>query len=212
MSLRLIQQGTRGLGYDIGPAGADDRWGPRTESALLEVIANDGRPKPVATAPRPSITPGHPRMYQGSARYLIDEIVTHCSATRPTWMASNTFRDRVAEIRSWHVDDNGWRDIGYHWLIDRDGSVLPGRAETVIGAGVEGHNRGVIHICLLGGHGSAKTDRFDRHFTHAQDAALRRLIADISLRTPITRVSGHNEWANKACPGFNVPAWLNEAA
>lgn len=145
---------------------------------------------------------------QGSARYLVDEIVAHCSATRPRWLEARRLADKVAEIRRWHVEDRKWRDIGYHWIIDRDGSVAPGRRETEIGAGVEGHNRGVIHVCLIGGHGSAATDRFAQHFTGSQDAALRRLIAQISARTPIRRVSGHNEWAAKACPGFNVPAWL----
>jgi N-acetyl-anhydromuramyl-L-alanine amidase AmpD len=145
---------------------------------------------------------------QGSARYLVDEIVVHCSATRPTWMKGFSLAAKVAEIRRWHIQDRKWRDIGYHWIIDRDGAVAPGRRETEIGAGVEGHNRGVIHVCLIGGHGSAATDRFAQHFTRAQDAELRRLIAQISARTPIRRVSGHNEWAARACPGFNVPAWL----
>jgi len=50
------------------------------------------------------------------------------------------------EIDRWHRDERGWRKIGYHHLIDRDDATLPGRAESEIGAGVEGHNRGVIHI------------------------------------------------------------------
>ena len=123
-------------------------------------------------------------------------------------MVGRPLAAKVAEIRRWHVQDQKWRDIGYHWIIDRDGDVAPGRPETEIGAGVEGHNRRVIHVCLIGGHGSAGTDRFKTHFTSEQDRVLRELIARISARTPIRRVSGHNEWAAKACPGFNVPAWL----
>lgn len=150
-------------------------------------------------------------IFQGSARVPVTEIVIHCSATRPTWFAKEGFQAKRAEIRRWHMQDRGWRDIGYHWLIDRDGSVLPGRAETVIGAGVEGHNRGVLHLCLIGGHGSAADDPFSRHFTAGQAFALKKLIAGISTRTRITRISGHNEWARKACPGFGVPSWLEEA-
>ena len=92
--------------------------------------------------------------------------------------------------------------------VDRDGRHLPGRAETVIGAGVEGHNRGVIHICLIGGAGSAAHDDFRDHFTEPQEQSLVELVRDVMHRTPIRRVSGHNEWAAKACPGFFVPEAL----
>jgi N-acetyl-anhydromuramyl-L-alanine amidase AmpD len=89
--------------------------------------------------------------------------------------------------------------------------VLPGHAETEIGAGVEGHNRGVIHICLIGGSGSAANDPFERNFTAAQDRALRGLIDAIRAETAITRTNGHNAHAAKACPGFVVRTWINRA-
>lgn len=145
---------------------------------------------------------------QGAAGYLVTEVVVHCSATGASWYAGRKSSDKVSEIRRWHVVDRGWKDIGYHWLIDTDGTVLPGRPETVIGAGVEGHNRGVLHICLIGGAGSAATDAFEKNFTAHQSAALRKVLASIQLRTPIRRISGHNEHAEKACPGFNVGKWL----
>lgn len=145
---------------------------------------------------------------QGAAGYIVTEVVVHCSATGASWYAGRKSSEKVAEIRRWHVQDRKWRDIGYHFVIDTDGTVLPGRAETVIGAGVEGHNRGVIHVCLIGGGGSAATDSFERHFTAAQGAALRKVLASIRLRTPIKRISGHNEWAAKACPGFQVGKFL----
>lgn len=210
MSLKLIQQGLQGLRYDVGPA--DDRWGPRTEKAMHACIANRGEAVTFAAEPV-AFAPGTPRLYQGSARYLVDEIVVHCADTRPEWMASAGLGAQVAEIRRWHMTDQDkrWKDIGYQWIVGRDGSVLAGRAETAIGAGVKDHNRGVVHICLIGGYGSASTDQFNEHFTPAQDARLRRLIGEIGTRTTIRRVSGHNEWAAKACPGFNVPAWLNAA-
>lgn len=88
---------------------------------------------------------------------------------------------------------------------------MPGRAETEIGAGVEGHNRGVTHICLIGGAGSAATDPFERNFTAAQDRALRSLIDAIRARTAITRITGHNDHAAKACPGFVVRNWINRS-
>lgn len=145
---------------------------------------------------------------QGAAGYIVTEVVVHCSATGASWYAGRKSSEKVAEIRRWHVQDRKWRDIGYHFVIDRDGTMLPGRRETEIGAGVEGHNRGVLHICLIGGGGSAATDPFERNFTAAQGAALRKVLASIRLRTPVKRISGHNEHAAKACPGFSVPKWL----
>jgi hypothetical protein len=197
----MIQTALRDLGFAPGPI--DGFFGKNTKQAALDWLAAGGasatRPLPAAT----SMT-----ILQGSKGYPVREIVVHCSATRPEWMADRGLADQVAEIRHWHVDGNGWKDIGYHWLIGRDGQLMSGRPETVIGAGVAGHNAGVIHICLIGGFGSAETDPFDRNFTSRQDLALRQQIEGISMRTKIIRISGHNEYAAKACPGFNVSDFL----
>jgi hypothetical protein len=86
---------------------------------------------------------------------------------------------------------------------------MPARAETGTGGRVERHNRGVIQICQTGGAGSAATDAFERYFTAAQDRALRSLIEGVRARTAITRITGHNDHAAKACPGFVVRNWIN---
>ncbi len=147
-------------------------------------------------------------IYQGAPRYSVTEIILHCADTRPDWMAGRPLTEKVGEIRRWHVQQRGWRDIGYHWVIDRDGAVAPGRRETEIGAHVEGHNRGTIGICLLGGYGATADDRFERNFTVAQAAATLLLIGEIDSRTAIRKVSGHNDYAAKACPGFRVAGWI----
>lgn len=143
-------------------------------------------------------------LYQGKAHFPVTEVILHCADTRPEWMAGRSIAEKVAEIRRWHVQERGWRDIGYHWVIDRDGAVAPGRQETEIGAHVEGHNAGTIGICLLGGYGARTDDPFEKNFTAAQKAAMVRLIGEIKGRAPIRKVSGHNDYAAKACPGFRV--------
>lgn len=145
---------------------------------------------------------------QGTARYPVTEIILHCADTRPDWMSGRPLSEKVAEIRRWHVQQRGWRDIGYHWVIDRDGAIAPGRAETVIGAHVQGHNAGTLGVCLIGGHGASADDLFGEHFTGAQDRELRSLVDRIKMRTSIARVSGHNDYAAKACPGFRVKVWM----
>lgn len=137
----------------------------------------------------------------------VDTIIVHCSATQPDWMVDKPLSAKVTEITRWHKARKFYT-IGYHWVIDRDGSVAPGRPESDIGAHVEGHNTGSIGICLIGGHGSSENDPFTKHFTPEQDMKLRELIEQIKTRANIKRVRGHNELSPKACPGFNVGRWL----
>lgn len=149
-----------------------------------------------------------PMILQGTARHPVREIILHCSATRPEWLGNAPLAAKVAEIRRWHTRDHGWRDIGYHWIIDRDGQRAAGRRETEIGAHVAGHNAGTIGICLIGGFGADADDTFADNFTPAQERTLRALIADIRSRTQIVKVTGHNSYAAKACPGFRVVDWI----
>ena len=148
----------------------------------------------------------------------ITGIIVHCADVRSDWMSGHTAEEKVDEIRRWHVEDNGWSDIGYHFLIDRDGTVAKGRDRDLdgdvfeeIGAHVKGHNTNTIGIVLVGGHGSAATDDFTEHYTHDQSVALRNQIANIEAQVGRKlKLSGHNEYANKACPGFTVQRWWNE--
>ena len=203
-AISLIQTGLRDLGYSPGPV--DGLFGAKTKAAAQSWLAASGiAVKSVLAAETAAM------LYQGAARYPVHEVVVHCSATRPDWMADAGLPAQFAEIRRWHMQDRGWRNIGYHWVIGRDGKVLAGRPETEIGAHVVDHNRGTIGICLIGGHGSTERDRFAQHFTPAQDITLRQLLQGIGMRAQIRRISGHNEYAAKACPGFTVSKWLEAA-
>lgn len=142
----------------------------------------------------------------------IKGIVVHCAATRPDWWASRSLGRKVKEIRRWHVEGRGWRDIGYHFLIDRDGKVAEGRPVAQVGAHVIGHNKGTIGVCLLGGHGSSENDQFGDHFTPEQGEALRGLIDQLKSDHGDLWVDGHNSFAAKACPGFRVKPWLDQKA
>lgn len=138
----------------------------------------------------------------------INEIFIHCAATKPQWMISATADQKVAEIRRWHVEERGWRDIGYHFVIDRSGDTVEGRPIEEIGAHVRGHNRNSIGICLVGGWGGATTDQFEEHFTELQRQALWKLLDDLTAQFPNARIRGHNEVAAKACPCFDVSEFI----
>jgi len=136
----------------------------------------------------------------------INTIFVHCAATRPDWLADQSAQAKLIEIDRWHRD-RGFDGFGYHYLIDRDGKVVAGRPLAKIGAHVRGHNAKSVGICLVGGFGSDAGDAFSKNFTPAQDMALRALIDTLQEEFPGAKVRGHNEVANKACPGFNVQQW-----
>lgn len=142
----------------------------------------------------------------------ITEIIIHCSATRPQWMDGRSSSAKVKEIRRWHVDGNGWSDVGYHFLIDRDGTVKKGRDIARNGAHTRGRNRGTIGVCLIGGHGSTSRDAFLDNYTPQQEHALRKLVGGLTEKYSINKVSGHNDYAAKACPGFDARAWWAQEA
>lgn len=129
----------------------------------------------------------------------VNKIIIHCSATVEG-------RDyTVEQIRDWHVKGNGWKDIGYHFVIYRDGTVHTGRDINQIGAHTTGQNTGSIGICYVGGLAAdGKTPKDTR--TDAQKKALRALVDRLCQQYGINRrqVYGHNEFAAKACPCFDV--------
>jgi len=203
-SISEIQGALMALGYHPGPI--DGVFGTRTRDATQDWLSKNGESAGIQAVA--STNSNGAMIYQGTAHHAVHEIIVHCTATRPEWYAGRSLEEKVAEIRRWHVSDRGWTDIGYHHLIDRNGEIAKGRAETVVGAHVSGHNRGTIGVSLLGGFGSSEDDDFSDNFTMSQDTALRALIADIQSRTLIKKISGHNNYAAKACPGFNVNDWL----
>jgi len=138
----------------------------------------------------------------------INEIFIHCSATQPKWMASNSCQQKVEEIRRWHTD-KGWSDIGYHFVLDRQGDVCVGRPVERVGAHAKGHNKNSIGICLIGGFGSDADDKFEEHYTDLQRKALDNLIKDLTDRHSNAKIRGHNEVSFKACPGFRVKEYLD---
>ena len=125
----------------------------------------------------------------------IDEIIIHCSDS------PEGRNDKAEDIRRWHKQ-RGFNDIGYHYVIDLDGTIEQGRPIEQAGAHCTGHNRNSIGICYIGGldqYGKAKDTR-----TEQQRHALKQLIDELQTRFPNATVHGHREFANKDCPCFDV--------
>jgi N-acetyl-anhydromuramyl-L-alanine amidase AmpD len=131
-------------------------------------------------------------------------IVVHCAATPPKADIG------VKEITRWHRE-RGFLAIGYHWVIRRDGTVEPGRREDLIGAHAVQVNDRSVGVCLVGGV-DAKGNPED-NFTPDQMVALKGLLDSLAVRYPGAEVLGHRDIPGvaKACPSFDVRAWLNAA-
>lgn len=139
-----------------------------------------------------------------------DAIIIHCSATR------NGHDFRASDIDRWHREQ-GFAEIGYHYVIDLDGTIEVGRPLTMAGAHCKGWNKRSIGICYIGGLDANGMPADTR--THAQKVSLHNLVEQLMERFPsITQVLGHrdtspdrngdgkitpDEWV-KACPCFDV--------
>lgn len=152
-------------------------------------------------------------------------IVIHCAASKNGYMLGTSRQTAAERIDEWHAargfkrnpdaireTRSHLRHIGYHYVIDADGSLMGGRAEGETGAHVKGHNTGSLGICLAG------TDAF----TRAQWQTLAELIQILTAENPQAGICGHrdlspdldgdgtvepHEWL-KTCPGFDVADWL----
>lgn len=142
----------------------------------------------------------------------INQIIVHCSATKPSMDIG------AAEIRQWHLA-KGWDDIGYNFVICRNGELEPGRdldgdgdVLEEIGAHAAGFNAHSIGICLVGGMDEQGNDACN--FTFEQYVTLHRLVEGLKGGYGIDDVRGHRDLpgVTKACPCFDVLALLENVA
>ncbi|WYW04273.1 amidase [Pseudomonas phage vB_PpuP-Kompost-2] len=133
-------------------------------------------------------------------RPVTDTIIVHCAATKPTMDIG------VREIRQWHVQQ-GWLDVGYHFVIRRNGDVENGRPHDVIGSHARGYNSRALGICLVGGI-DAK-GKPENNFTPEQFNSLKLLLLAQKRTYPTAKIIGHKDVdSGKACPSFDVAPWL----
>ena len=140
---------------------------------------------------------------QFKQRPATDFIVVHCAATKASMDIG------VREIRQWHVQQ-GWLDIGYHFVIRRNGTVENGRPHDVIGSHVKNYNSRALGICLAGG--IDDNGKPQNNFTPEQFASLKLLLVAYKRQYPQAQIVGHHDLdSGKACPSFKVSEWLKTA-
>lgn len=126
-----------------------------------------------------------------------------------TWMPKAAQYQQGASIRGiqrYHMVDNKWMDIGYHYIIGPEGVIYQGRPETVIGAHST-PNTNYVGICVFG-----DFDPGQDPFTPASRAALLDLMtwltAEYGIKT--TEFFGHRDFSTKSCPGDGIYNHLQE--
>ena len=125
----------------------------------------------------------------------ITKIILHCSDS------DYAHHDNIYAIRHWHVNENGWSDIGYHFVITKNGIIRLGRPLHILGAHCKGHNSNSIGICLTG----------KEKFSEEQFESLKAVCEDLISRYNLSwdDVKGHNYFdKSRPCPNFNVKTFI----
>ena len=134
------------------------------------------------------------KLYVAHAHHYAD--YHHCSATPEGKFLS------AEACRQDHIQHRGFRDIGYHFYITRDGEICQGRPLEKVGAHCRDHNTHSIGICYEGGLDIAGRPQDTR--TLAQRGSLLALLRELRKRFPKALIVGHHDLnPMKECPCFN---------
>lgn len=168
----------------VGAKPVDGIPGPATARAVKKALD-------IVTAPMGPLVKGTGKN--------IRKVFIHCTATQE----GKDFD--AATIKRWHLSQ-GWKDIGYHFVIRLNGDVELGRPEHQTGSHVRGHNTGSIGVVYVGGVDKAGKPKDTR--TPEQKAAMAKLVKQLVAVYPGAKVLGHRDApAAKACPSFDVRSW-----
>lgn len=200
MTLTILKIGSRGEAVKelqrLLKVYPDGVFGILTEEAVKTFqrkngITPDGKVGPVTMA---KLLSQHSTIKK--SKRTINEIIVHCSATK------EGLDYTVDDIRKWHKSQ-GWSDIGYHYVVYRDGSINPGRDVDIAGAHCTNHNSHSIGVCYVGGVAkNGKTAKDTR--TDAQKTGLLNLLKELKALYPNAKIYGHRDFAKKDCPSFNA--------
>lgn len=181
----------------------DGLFGPLTEEAVINFQKSKGLTPDGIVGPK-TLAYLIPKALKKSKR-TIKEIIIHCSATQ------EGLNYTVDDIRKWHKLQ-GWSDIGYHYVIYRDGTIAYGRDVDLVGAHCHkgGHNQYSIGICYIGGLENKKgvptsMQKPKDTRTIKQKIAMLALLEDLKKYYPQAQIWGHHDFDNsKDCPCFDA--------
>ena len=122
----------------------------------------------------------------------IEYIILHHSA-----ILQKDIANQFDAIKKGHVA-KGWGDIGYHFLIESDGTLKEGRKQDKVGAHCYGRNNDSLGICLAGNFSIEQP-------TSAQEKSLSILLEILTKEYPTATIMHHRNFKATQCPGNNIP-------
>lgn len=140
-------------------------------------------------------------IYDRPLAQVLNTIVIHHSAL--------PLSDGPLEIQTLHMNNKGFADIGYHFVVDDLGIIYEGRRIEVRGAHTGGHNTGTVGVVLMGNFEEVQP-------ADAQITYTKRLISYLTAEYAITHLAGHRDFQPEetVCPGKNLepllPDWASE--
>ena len=139
---------------------------------------------------------------QGLAKYPVTEVILHCAAINGGQFSHMSPFQMFATVNQWHME-RGFSGFGYHGLITPGGIWYKGRPFEKIGAHCIERNRGSLGFLLIESRKISSLGEFDDYYTPKQLQTLQGLLSDLYTKG-IRKVTGHNDYAPKLCPGFHV--------
>jgi N-acetylmuramoyl-L-alanine amidase/Secretion system C-terminal sorting domain len=149
------------------------------------------------------------RIFSGSPSFTtVSHLIVHHAAGTNT---SSNWAAVVLSILDFHVNSNGWADVGYNYLIAPTGQIFTGRGggDNVVGAHFCGFNGGTMGVCLLGNYMAvAPTDTMMGSLAKilAWKAVQRGINPTgssfhASSNRTLNHISGHRDGCATSCPG-----------
>lgn len=129
-------------------------------------------------------------------RSSTEYIVIHSSATKENHDAT------IHDIHQWHLE-RGWSGVGYHGVIERDGTFSIGRPLESVGAHVAGKNYTTIGICMVGGLSEDGKSQVD-NFTKSQYRTLQSVIILLKSIYKNAKVVKHKDLAKTLCNEVDI--------
>lgn len=114
----------------------------------------------------------------------------------------------VTEIHKFHIENNGWAGVGYHYLIRKDGTIEQGRRPMMMGAHTYQNNENSIGICLAGNFDIGKPTAEQMEAVKGLTAWLCREYGLDPMRKGV--IAGHRDFNKTTCPGKNFYSRLGE--
>ena len=126
----------------------------------------------------------------------INYIAIHCTATQP--------EASIASIQNYWKNNLGWKNPGYHYIIDRFGNVINLLPIELVSNGVQGYNSQTINISYVGGIDKSGKPKDTR--TEAQKQSILKILNELRVKFPKAKIQGHRDFPNvkKACPSFDA--------